>query len=32
VPELHGRVSQFERFMGYDAFADRARRYGVGKE
>ncbi|MCW5745596.1 MAG: isocitrate lyase/PEP mutase family protein, partial [Alphaproteobacteria bacterium] len=32
VPELHGRVSEFERFMGYDAFADRARRYGVGKQ
>jgi methylisocitrate lyase len=32
VPGLRERVSAFERFMGYDAFAARARRYGVGQE
>jgi methylisocitrate lyase len=32
VPGLRERVSEFERFMGYDAFAARARRYGVGQE
>lgn len=32
VPGLRECVSEFERFMGYEAFAARARRFGVGQE
>jgi methylisocitrate lyase len=32
VPAVRECVADFERFMGYDAFADRARRFGAGNE
>ena len=32
VPGLHGRESEFGRFMGDEAFDGRVRRFGVGRE